>query len=117
MVHKPIALMILPIFVAAILTLGILAATANAQESNNTGNAATPPAPGVDCTANPNDPACAPAATQTPPPPTPTSGCGPGTDNSTCSTTAPSNITAAAPSTNTTAPSNITAAAPSTNTT
>jgi len=38
MVHKPIALMILPIFVAGILTLGILAATANAQESNNTGN-------------------------------------------------------------------------------
>ena len=105
--------------------------------------------PGVDCTANPNDPACAPAATPTPPPPTPapspglTSGCGPGTDNSTCSTTAPSpqptqstptagcgpgtdNSTcsttapssqapAAAPSTNTTAPSNITAAAPSTN--
>jgi pathogenesis-related protein 1 len=87
MVHKPIALMILPIFVAGILTLGILAATANAQESNNTGNAATPPAPGVDCTANPNDPACAPAATTTPPPPTPTSGCGPGTDNSTCSST------------------------------
>ena len=79
--------MILPIFVAGILTLGILAATANAQESNNTGNAATPPAPGVDCTANPNDPACAPAATPTPPPQTPTSGCGPGTDNSTCSAT------------------------------
>ncbi|MGB6529614.1 MAG: CAP domain-containing protein [Candidatus Nitrosopolaris sp.] len=39
MVHKPIAIMILSIFVAGILMLGILAATANAQESKNTGNA------------------------------------------------------------------------------
>jgi uncharacterized protein YkwD len=44
MVHKPIALMILPIFVTGILTLGILAATANAQESNSTGNVAPPQA-------------------------------------------------------------------------
>jgi hypothetical protein len=38
MVHKPIAIMILPVFVAGILMLGILAATGNAQESSNNGN-------------------------------------------------------------------------------
>ena len=38
MVHKPIAIMILPLAVAGILMLTILAATGNAQESNNTGN-------------------------------------------------------------------------------
>jgi uncharacterized protein YkwD len=38
MVHKPIAIMILPVFVAGILMLGILAASGNAQESSNTGN-------------------------------------------------------------------------------
>ena len=38
MVHKPISIMILPIFVAGILMLGILAATGNAQESSNNGN-------------------------------------------------------------------------------
>ena len=38
MVHKPITIMILPVFVAGILMLGILAATGNAQESSNTGN-------------------------------------------------------------------------------
>jgi hypothetical protein len=41
MVHKPIAIMILPVFAAGILMLGILAATGNAQESSNTGNTAT----------------------------------------------------------------------------
>ncbi|MFY9797061.1 MAG: CAP domain-containing protein [Candidatus Nitrosopolaris sp.] len=40
MVHKPIAIMILPVIVTAILMLAILAATGNAQESSNTGNAA-----------------------------------------------------------------------------
>jgi hypothetical protein len=40
MVHKPIAIMILPVFVAGILMLGILATTGNAQESSNTGTAA-----------------------------------------------------------------------------
>ena len=52
MVHKPISIMILPIFVAGILMLGILAATGNAEESSNnsssqessqTGNGATSP--------------------------------------------------------------------------
>jgi cytoskeletal protein RodZ len=38
MVYKPITIMILPVFVAGILMLGILAATGNAQESSNTGN-------------------------------------------------------------------------------
>jgi uncharacterized protein YkwD len=42
MVHNPIAIMILPIFVTGILMLGILAAAANAQENNTTGNAAAP---------------------------------------------------------------------------
>src|SRR5215467_11451310 len=37
MVHTPISIMILPVFVAGILMLGILAATGNAQESSNTG--------------------------------------------------------------------------------
>src|SRR5438105_12701059 len=44
MVHNPIAIMILPIFVTGILMLGILAAAANAQENNTTGNAAAPEA-------------------------------------------------------------------------
>jgi uncharacterized integral membrane protein len=39
MVHKPIAIMILSIFVTGILILGTLAAAANAQqEDNSTGN-------------------------------------------------------------------------------
>jgi uncharacterized protein YkwD len=37
MEHKPIAIMILPVFVMGILMLGILAATGNAQESSNAG--------------------------------------------------------------------------------
>jgi pathogenesis-related protein 1 len=37
MEHKPIAIIILPVFVTGILMLGILAATGNAQESSNTG--------------------------------------------------------------------------------
>ena len=37
MIHKSIAIMILPLFVAGIVMLGVLAATGNAQESNNTG--------------------------------------------------------------------------------
>ena len=41
MVHKPIALMILPLVLTGILILAVLTATANAQESNNTGNAPT----------------------------------------------------------------------------
>ena len=40
MVHKPILrFVITPVAVAGILMLAILAATANAQENNNTGNA------------------------------------------------------------------------------
>jgi uncharacterized protein YkwD len=39
MVHKPIAIMILPVIVTAILMLAILTATGNAQESSNTGSA------------------------------------------------------------------------------
>ncbi len=37
MEHKPIAIMILPVFVIGILMLGTLAATGNAQESSNAG--------------------------------------------------------------------------------
>ena len=37
MEYKPIAIMILPVFVIGILMLGILAATGNAQESSNAG--------------------------------------------------------------------------------
>jgi hypothetical protein len=37
MEHKPIAIIILPVFVMGILMLGTLAATGNAQESSNTG--------------------------------------------------------------------------------
>lgn len=40
MEHKPIAIIILPVFVVGILMLGTLAATGNAQESSNTGTAA-----------------------------------------------------------------------------
>ncbi len=94
MVHKPIALMILPIFVAGILTLGILAATANAQENNSTGNGQQSVAgcgPGTD------NSTCNTTSTPSPSiPTTPTSGCGPGTDNSTCNTTPtpqPTNMT------------------------
>src|SRR5215469_9924425 len=38
MVHKPMAIMILPVFLRGILMLGILAATGNAQENSNSGN-------------------------------------------------------------------------------
>jgi hypothetical protein len=40
MEHRPIAIIILPVFVVGILMLGTLAATGNAQESSNTGTAA-----------------------------------------------------------------------------
>jgi hypothetical protein len=67
-------------------------------------NSATPPPPPVYCQANPNDPACvptsnpacpdgsvidanAPCPATSPSDKTSTTGCGPGTDNTTCSTT------------------------------
>ncbi|MBV9176514.1 MAG: hypothetical protein JO297_05705 [Nitrososphaeraceae archaeon] len=51
MEHKPIAIIILPIFVMGILILGTMAATGNAQESSNTGTAAGDcvPGPGTTC--------------------------------------------------------------------
>jgi uncharacterized protein YkwD len=95
MVQKHIVIsMIAPIAVAGILIMTILTATANAQESNNTGNLQQPVAgcgPGTDnstCSTTPN--------TQAPAAPT-TAGCGPGTDNSTCSTTPNTQAPAAAP--------------------
>jgi uncharacterized protein YkwD len=48
MEHKPIAIIILPVFVAGILMLGILAATGNAQESSNTGTTPATAASGAD---------------------------------------------------------------------
>jgi uncharacterized protein YkwD len=93
MVQKHITVsMFTSVAVAGILIMTILAATANAQESNNTGNPQQLVAgcgPGTDnstCSTTPNPQA--PAA--------PTAGCGPGTDNSTCSTT-PNQQPAAAP--------------------
>jgi uncharacterized protein YkwD len=78
MIHKPIALMmILPIFVAGILMLGLLAATARGQD-DNAGGGETQAPPSTEAA-----PPAAPPSTET----TPTSGCGPGTDNSTCSAT------------------------------
>jgi uncharacterized protein YkwD len=107
MVHKRIAIMILPIFVAAILMLGILAATAIAQEnnstgneqqqSNSTGNAAAP----QESNNTGNTQAAAPSNT--------TAGAPAAPSNTTAGApAAPSNTTAAAPA----APSNTTAAAP-----
>jgi uncharacterized protein YkwD len=118
MVQKHIAIsMIAPVAVAGILIMTLFTATANAQESNNTGNPQQPVAgcgPGTDnstcsTTPNPQAPAaptagCGPgtdnstcSTTSTPspspnqqPPAAPTAGCGPGTDNSTCKTTTPS---------------------------
>lgn len=49
MEHKPIAIIILPVFVVGILMLGTLAATGNAQESSNTGTASGSCAPGGVC--------------------------------------------------------------------
>jgi uncharacterized protein YkwD len=94
--------MIAPIAVAGILIMTILAATANAQqEDNSTGNPQQPVAgcgPRTDnstCSTTPN--------TQAPAAPT-TAGCGPGTDNSTCKATTPS-----LQPTNITKPTNVTA--------
>src|SRR5437870_977789 len=78
MVHKPIAIMILPILVAGILMLGILAATARGED-NNAGGGETqappatetpPPAEAPPATETP-PPAEAPPATETPPPAAP----------------------------------------------
>ena len=66
MVHKPIAIMILPIFVAGILMLGILAATANAPENDNAGSGET---------------SAPPPATETPPPAAPPAGASPESNN------------------------------------
>jgi len=48
MEHKPIVMIILPVFVTGILMLGILAATGNAQESSNTGITPATTASGAD---------------------------------------------------------------------
>src|SRR5438067_7551309 len=93
MIHKPIAIMmILPIFVAGILMLGILAPTARGADDNaGGGETQAPPATEAPPVTEAPPPAAAPPVTEAPPPaaapPTPTSGCGPGTDNSTCSAT------------------------------
>src|SRR5947209_12228003 len=72
MLHKPIAIMILPIFVAGILMLGILAATARGEGDNASGGEtqAPPPAGGGEIAAPPATeipPAAAPPATEIPP--------------------------------------------------
>jgi uncharacterized protein YkwD len=71
MVYKPIAIMILPIFVAGILMLSILlAATANAADDNNTGSGETqaPPPAGGGGGGGETAAAAPPPATETPPP-------------------------------------------------
>jgi hypothetical protein len=77
MVHKPIAIMILPIFVAGILMLGILAATANAAENDNAGSGETKAPP----PATETPPPAAPPATETPPPAAPPAGASPESNN------------------------------------
>src|SRR5205085_1686467 len=65
MIHKPIAIMmILPIFVAGILMLGILAPTARGADDNAGGGETQAPPAGGGETA----PAAPPPATETPPP-------------------------------------------------
>jgi uncharacterized protein YkwD len=65
LVHKPIAIMILPIFVAGILMPGILlAATARGQDDNASGGETQAPPPATE-TPPPTE---APPATETPPP-------------------------------------------------
>ena len=90
MVHKHIVIsMIAPVAVAGILIMTILAATANAQqENNNTGN---PQQPVVGCGPGTDNSTCSttPNQQQSPAAPT-TAGCGPGTDNSTCKAIPPS---------------------------
>ena len=81
--------MIAPVAVAGILIMTILAATANAQqENNNTGN---PQQPVVGCGPGTDNSTCSttPNQQQSPAAPT-TAGCGPGTDNSTCKVITPS---------------------------
>ncbi len=102
MVQKHIVIsMIAPIAVAGILIMTILDATANAQESNNTGN---PQQPVVGCGPGTDNSTCSTTPNQQQPPAAPTTaGCGPGTDNSTCKA-----ITPSLQPTNMTKPTNIT---------
>jgi uncharacterized protein YkwD len=67
MVHKPLAIMILPIFIAGILMLSILSAgTARGADDNAGGGETPPPAAAPPATETP-PPAAAPPATETPP--------------------------------------------------
>jgi uncharacterized protein YkwD len=91
--------MIASVAVAAILIMTILAATANAQqEDNSTGNpqqlvaGCGPDTDNSTCSTTPNQ-------QQAPAAPTTTAGCGPDTDNSTCSTTPNQQQAPAAPTT------------------
>jgi pathogenesis-related protein 1 len=89
MVHKPIAIMILPIFVAGILMLGILSAATARGADDNAGGGETqaPPAGGGEAApaappATETPPAAAPPATETPPAAAPPAGA-PQVNNST----------------------------------
>ena len=99
MVQKHIVIsMIAPVAVAGILIMTILSATANAQEDNSTG---IPQQPVEGCGPGTDNSTCSTTPNQqqqAPLAPT-TAGCGPGTDNSTCSTTPNQQQAPAAPTT------------------
>ena len=97
MVQKHIVIsMIAPVAVAGILIMTILAATANAQqENNNTGNAQQPVA---GCGPGTDNSTCS-STTNQQPQVAPTAGCSPGTDNSTCPTTSTPSQTSSTPTT------------------